>query len=316
MLDHDNDAQEIDKTATNEVMRAYNMGNHRSQEGSEPHGSQSQPEPSSTEVRSLYAPGYPEVDGGQGVPYAEFLHVKRTVNGLANTMSALERKLDQLVNRLESHGCSNNSASSGSGGGPPQAPPPPFPHFPERRTGTPNRREADELSVKVIILWTLMERGLTIAAQRRVRKYLEELIPKCDQTIPTVSEQEREAYAFEVANGHSSEEAVTFENYRIDIGSTPDSPWNQSAGRVLVLYFVEKSGLSLERHLGLRDAIIRAFSSHIKTIRDNHRYWGSYSKADARKRRTRRSTRTNNVRILHKPFSILNLKCRFASCIM
>jgi hypothetical protein len=212
-------------------------------------------------------------------------------------MSALERKLDQLVNTLESHGRSNDSASSRSAGGPPQAPPPPFPHFPERRTGTPNRREADELSVKVIMLQSSIKRGLTFTVQRRVRCYLKELIPKPDQTIPAVSEQERKEYADKVASGRCSEEAVTLENYRIDLGSTPNSPWNQSAGRVLVPYFVEKSGLSLDDHPGLHTMIIRAFSSHIDSIRDNHRYWSSDSKAETRKRRTRRTTRTNNVRI-------------------
>ncbi|KAJ7198717.1 hypothetical protein GGX14DRAFT_664823 [Mycena pura] len=250
LLADEEDEDEIDKTATDEVMRAY-TSNPRTQEWSEQHSNQSQPEPSSTEVRLLYTPDYPEVDGGQGVPYAEFVHVKHTVNGLANTMSALERKLDQLVNTLESHGRSNDSVSSRSGGGPQQAPPPPFPHFPERRT---------------------VKRGLRFTAQRRVRCYLKELIPKPDQTTPAVSEQERKEYADKVASGRCSEEAVTLENYRIDLGSTSNSPWNQSAGRVLVPYFVEKSGLSLDDHPGLHTMIIRAFSSHIDSIRDNHRY--------------------------------------------
>ncbi|KAJ7230751.1 hypothetical protein GGX14DRAFT_302805, partial [Mycena pura] len=85
------------------------------------------------------------------------------------------------------------------------------------------------------------------------------------------------------------------ENYRIDLGSTSNSPWNQSAGRVLVPYFVEKSGLSLDNHPGLHTMIICAFSSHIDSIRDNHRYWSSDSKAESRKWRTRRSTHTNNL---------------------
>jgi hypothetical protein len=51
MLEY-NYAQEIDKTATDEVMRAY-TSNPRTQEWSEQHSNQSQPEPSSTEVRLL-----------------------------------------------------------------------------------------------------------------------------------------------------------------------------------------------------------------------------------------------------------------------
>jgi hypothetical protein len=108
-----------------------------------------------SEVRSLYPPEYPEVDGEQGVPYAEFLHVKRTVNGLASTMSNLERKMDHLATCLESFRHSSDSASSKQGSGPP--PPPPFPNFSERRTLIPSRREADELFVKVIMLSTLRE---------------------------------------------------------------------------------------------------------------------------------------------------------------
>jgi hypothetical protein len=88
-----------------------------------------------------------EVYGEQGVPYGEFLHVKRTVNGLAGSMSTLERTMDRVAKSLESLEASNANASSKQSSGPPPAP---FPNFPEQRTGIPNRREADELFVKVI----------------------------------------------------------------------------------------------------------------------------------------------------------------------
>lgn len=102
----------------------------------------------SAEVRLLHSPKYSEVNREQGIPYKEFLHIKRTVNGLAGSMSNLERNMDRLAKSLESLERSNASASSSKQSStlPPVAP---FPNFPEQRTGLPNRREADELFVKV-----------------------------------------------------------------------------------------------------------------------------------------------------------------------
>jgi len=123
-----------------------------------------------------------------------------------------------------------------------------------------------------------------------------------------VSEQERIDYAAKIASGSCNEEAVTLENYRIDLGSNHKSAWNQSAGRVLVPYFTDKSGLSLKDHPGLYTMIISAFSSHLKSIRDNSRY--SLTSAHVL-RRKRQSTRTNKVRIWQNPLNLL--KCCFAS---
>ncbi|KAJ7200997.1 hypothetical protein GGX14DRAFT_371569, partial [Mycena pura] len=82
------------------------------------------------------------------------------------------------------------------------------------------------------------------------------------------------------------------ENYRIDLDSNHKSAWNQSAGRVLVPYFTDKSGLSLKDHPSLYTMIISAFSSHLKSIRDNYRY--SLTSAHIQ-RRKRRYTRTNKL---------------------
>jgi hypothetical protein len=128
---------------------------------------------------------------------------------------------------------------------------------------------------------------------------MEDLIPKHLQLRPAVSEQERNDYAAKIASGSCSEEAVTLDNYRIDLGSTPTSAWNQSAGRVLVPYFTDKSGLSLKDHPGLYAMIISAFSSRLKSVRDDYRY--SLTSALKQMRR-RRSTRTNKVRIWQDPF--------------
>jgi hypothetical protein len=141
---------EVDKSATNEAMHAFKT-RRRTEEWTQDgaaHGSADHDAHGSAEVRSLYCPKYSEVYREQGVPYREFLFVKRTVNGLAGSMSNLERKMDRLVKSLESFERSNANASSNQSSGPP--PPAPFPNFPEQRTGIPKRREADELFVKVI----------------------------------------------------------------------------------------------------------------------------------------------------------------------
>lgn len=162
----DDNGQEVDKSAANKAMRAFKT-RRRTEEwtrdsaahgsaahdahGStdhDAHGSADHDAPhGSAEVRSLNSPKYLEVYGEQGVPYSEFLHVKRTVTGLACSMSNLERKMDRVAKILESLENSNANASKQSIG---QPPPAPFPDFPEQRTGLPDRREARELSVKVI----------------------------------------------------------------------------------------------------------------------------------------------------------------------
>ena len=109
-----------------------------------------------------------------------------------------------------------------------------------------------------------------------------------------MSEQERNDYAAKIDSGSCREEAVTLDNYRIDLGSTPNSAWNQSAGRVFVSYFADKSALSLKNRPDLYEEIISAFSSRLTTLRDDYR---RRTPIDAQRLRKRRSTRTNAVRI-------------------
>ncbi|KAF8179249.1 hypothetical protein K438DRAFT_1977322 [Mycena galopus ATCC 62051] len=141
---------------------------------------------------------------------------------------------------------------------PPPLPSRPFDHLgpgpslrvPKKKTGLPKRRDP-----------------LILELARITRQHLEELVPKNDQIIPTVSVDERrgyEAIALLPSTDNRLSEATSEDNFRFDVLGTRNSAWNKSAARVF-------ADLTM-RHLGLKqtyelfEALRHAFIGHLERI--------------------------------------------------
>ncbi|KAJ7101581.1 hypothetical protein C8R43DRAFT_907239 [Mycena crocata] len=96
-----------------------------------------------------------------------------------------------------------------------------------------------------------------------VRGHLETLIEKNSQILPTVLDEERDAYAEESVRPNNRE-ATSEGNFRFDVLGTPNSPWNKSAARVFSELTIRQ--LCLPNTVEMFNAIKHAFTAHMETI--------------------------------------------------
>lgn len=96
-----------------------------------------------------------------------------------------------------------------------------------------------------------------------IRARMKDFIRKEDPNPEIISLEERRQYE-ELRAAGQREEAMTEEDFRIDVLGSPKSPWNQSAARVFTRFFIDENDFppTLEVHTAIRNAV----TAHIETI--------------------------------------------------
>ncbi|KAJ7223832.1 hypothetical protein C8J57DRAFT_1391461 [Mycena rebaudengoi] len=153
-----------------------------------------------------------------------------------------------------------------------------------KRTGDPKRRTAST-------------KQLTNAVHAHVKK----LIPRglLNVTVTRVEIVEYERLLRQQDRDGNNElsdgpEAVTIENFRIDVVGTPRSEWNKSVARVFAKDFIRK--LELPNTYAMFMAVDKAFATYMKNIRAKYRLAQTSAENQARvERQDRRDSRKRGL---------------------